>query len=769
MKSRYLYPLSDSSVEERGGNKAKNLRYLIKRKYPVPKGFVLAYDALEEYEHGGTAVLTHIRKELLEHLHPEISYAVRSSASLEDQGDFSCAGAFESYLHVRGADEVLRKILEVWASLQSEKLMAYLAQSGLTRSSIRMAVIIQEMVHAEVSGVAFSKNPMTGFSEIILEAAVGDGESQILEKKAPERWVEKWGVWKEKPSAALLPEEVSRKLCDEVDSIAKGYGRPVDVEWAYDGKNIYYLQVRPITKLDIPVYSNKITKEMLPGVIKPLVWSVNTSFINKIWREILVSLTGDQSIDQDHLTGYFYGRAYFNMALFGQVFESMGIPYEGLELLLGLEEDGPRKPHLKPGMRALKRAPSLLKLTASFLTAEKKYWKMEERKRSRYEELAVAIEDANSPEECLVLAKEVLKETEPVTYYNIMLPMLLMMMHRILKSTLDKEGVDVRHLTLSGVEEAARKYSPHVYLAEIRKKYHLPKEMLTVGEKRALEKEIEEFLKKFGHFSDSGNDCSKKPWRETPLLIYEMLQAGGMDVKEEKITFSDLPRPVKRKLKNRVLYRRTSSLAVTRESVSSLYTFGYGQFRRIFIKLGNLMKEEGLLENEEDVYYLYFRELEDLILEHKKEDLRALVVKRKKDLLRYQDVAVPELIIGQDEPPLQEEKAGDYEGIPTSLGVYTGPARVLRGLSDYHLMTQGDVLIIPYSDVGWAPLFARAGAVISESGGILSHSSIVAREYRIPAVVSVRGALRIKDGTMVTVDGYSGKISLMNPWEEENR
>lgn len=373
-------------------------------------------------------------------------------------------------------------------------------QSGLIRNSIRMAVIIQEMVHAEVSGVAFSKNPMTGFSEIILEAAGGDGESQIMEKKAPERWVEKWGVWKEKPSAALLPEDLARKLCDEVGIIAKGYGRPVDVEWAYDGKSVFFLQVRPITKLDIPVYSNKITKEMLPGIIKPLVWSVNTSFVNKIWREILVSLTGDETIDQDHLTGYFYGRAYFNMALFGQVFESMGIPYEGLELLLGVEEDGPRKPHLKPGMKALKRAPSILKLTYSFLSAERKYRKMEEKKRARYEDLALAIERAENQEECLLLAKEVLKETEPVTYYNIMLPMLLMMMHRMLKSTLEKEGVDVRKLSLSGVEEAARKYSPHMHLAELRKKYHLPKEMLTVDEKRVLENEIEEFLKKFGHF-----------------------------------------------------------------------------------------------------------------------------------------------------------------------------------------------------------------------------------------------------------------------------
>lgn len=149
MKARYLYSLSDSSIDVRGGNKAKNLRYLMKHKYPVPKGFVLVYDALEQYENDPEAVLMHVRKELIENLHPELSYAVRSSASLEGLGDFSCAGAFESYLHVRGADEVLQKILAVWASLHSEKLKAYLEQSGLIRNSIRMAVIIQEMVLSE--------------------------------------------------------------------------------------------------------------------------------------------------------------------------------------------------------------------------------------------------------------------------------------------------------------------------------------------------------------------------------------------------------------------------------------------------------------------------------------------------------------------------------------------------------------------------------------------------------------------------------------------
>ena len=73
-------------------------------------------------------------------------------------------------------------------------------------------------------------------------------------------------------------------------------------------------------------------------------------------------------------------------------------------------------------------------------------------------------------------------------------------------------------------------------------------------------------------------------------------------------------------------------------------------------------------------------------------------------------------------------------------------------------MRDGDVLIIPYSEVGWTPLFGRAGAVVAESGGMLSHSAIVAREYSIPAVVSVSGACRLANGTLVSVDGYQGEV-----------
>ena len=84
------------------------------------------------------------------------------------------------------------------------------------------------------------------------------------------------------------------------------------------------------------------------------------------------------------------------------------------------------------------------------------------------------------------------------------------------------------------------------------------------------------------------------------------------------------------------------------------------------------------------------------------------------------------------------------------------------GMRDFDKMEEGDILIVPFSDVSWSPLFAKAAAVVSECGGMLSHSSIIAREYDIPAVVSVPDATRLLDGAMITVDGYKGEVVLLD-------
>jgi pyruvate,water dikinase len=140
------------------------------------------------------------------------------------------------------------------------------------------------------------------------------------------------------------------------------------------------------------------------------------------------------------------------------------------------------------------------------------------------------------------------------------------------------------------------------------------------------------------------------------------------------------------------------------------------------------------------------------------EDFKDLVVQRKEEMERCEHAILPDVIYGNTPPPVIDQSDAKLKGTPTSRGYYTGKTKVVRGINDFRKLDQGDVLVIPYSDVGWIPLFAKAGAVIAESGGMLSHSSIIAREYGIPAVVSVSGALQLNDDLMVSVDGYKGEV-----------
>ena len=123
-----------------------------------------------------------------------------------------------------------------------------------------------------------------------------------------------------------------------------------------------------------------------------------------------------------------------------------------------------------------------------------------------------------------------------------------------------------------------------------------------------------------------------------------------------------------------------------------------------------------------------------------------------------ENITAPELIYGENEPVLDIKSASEFQGVPASAGFYRGPACVVKSRAEFGKVKKGDVLLIPFSDVGWTPIFPKAGAVISESGGMLSHCAIVAREYGIPSVVSALGVMNLKDGQMLTVDANAGVV-----------
>lgn len=202
-----------------------------------------------------------------------------------------------------------------------------------------------------------------------------------------------------------------------------------------------------------------------------------------------------------------------------------------------------------------------------------------------------------------------------------------------------------------------------------------------------------------------------------------------------------------------------------RQTVTNLYSYGYGLFRLFFLRISNIFIEKELIKERDDIFYLTFKEVQELIENVQiANNLRKKITKRKIEMINYKDFRLPEIIYDDYLPkPINNEKiTKEMVGIPTSKGYYIGPVKVVKGIKDMDKIKKGDIIAIPYSDVSWTPLFSKAKAVISESGGILSHCSIVAREYKIPAIVSVDGATLLKDNMLIAVDAFKGKVSVLN-------
>jgi len=771
--ARYVSTSSDGQIENIG-SKAGQLRLLEKGGHRVPRTNFIRWDAQFDST-DDDSVIEILKQELSSVIDPGSSYAVRSSANVEDKKIASFAGQFDSFLDVRGIEGVLEAVKKVWDSTDSERIRSYLEKISMDHDDLKMGVILQEMVPAEISGVSFSRNPMTSLNEVIVEAVRGSGTALVQEGNTPRRWVRKWGGWISSPPEGDMPIAVIEKVAEETMEIEREFGTPVDLEWIYDGREIYWIQVREITSLDnINIYSNKISKEFLPGMIKPLIWSINIPLVNGAWVRLFTEVIGENDIEPVDLSKQFYYRAYFNMGVIGKIFEALGMPRDSLEILMGIEAVGEEKPKFKPTARTFLHLPRLVSFAIDKWKFSRKVVGFLPQMWSRYQAMANTDMSRLEDEDILRTTDELFSMTQDTAYFNIVVPLLMQLYNRLLGTQLGRLGIDLNEIDITRGLEGLRELEPNFYLQRIHDQYLKPEKGFSdllqgktfeeIGKLPGAEKfheELQTFIKRFGHFSESGNDFSSVPWRESPDLVLDMAFNAGTrgGAKLQGIDTLEIPmiqRPVFQLLTNRAREYR-----LLREQISSLYTYGYGRFRYLFLELGSRMVQRGALDRVDDIFLLYYDEIRNSIrAEGGIPNLRELVVKRRGEMEEYRDISLPTIIFGDRPPPIHSEDLEEIRGVPTSRGYYTGPARIIRGTEDFHKLVNGDVIVIPYSDVGWTPLFARAGAVIAESGGILSHSSIVAREYRIPAVVSVDRALDLNDGQLVSVDGFTGTVTL---------
>jgi pyruvate,water dikinase len=781
---KYLVSLHTLRPPNDIGNKARNLHRLWRNKYNIPRTYVCTWNAYLDYQRQAGLVTNLLAKELEQTILPGRSYAVRSSANLEDSNSRSFAGQFTSLLNVRGVSQVLQAVQTVWQAAEAEGVQSYLKRSIRPTGQLLMAVIVQEMVEPVLSGVSFSLNPVTGQEEIIVEAVCGEGTQLVQAGITPLRWVSRWGALFEKPDVETLPEAVIEQILEQTKQIAKRLRRDIDLEWVYDGKKLYWVQLRDITAQrdgNVDVYDNRIAREMTPGLIKPLVWSTSIPVPTRQWTRILNELVGDTGIQPERLVKAFHYRAYYNMGQFGRVFASLGMPRDSLERMMGMLPPGVSRPKFMPGPSFLLKAPRVIYFVLDKLRfgprARRDYLYLQQQARA----FSGLMATNDPPSSVLERVDQIVCLQENISYNTILSILLMQVYNGLLRKYLKGHGVSPEQFDLTDQWESLKAFHPNVHLADLHQQYlalePTLQDRLRQGDLQALDQDggladfrrhFHEFLDYFGHMSDSTVDFTSVPWRESPEMILRLIceftppestpgnKVGLQDLKHGPLSLRYLT----------FVYHRARQFRLYREMYSSLYTYTLMLLRDHFHSLGARLVHEGLLSSWDDIFYLYLDELRDWVKGARDGmNFKTLVKERIAEMESSRQALVPDVIYGDAMPPLISAQTNRLQGIPTSPGYYAGRVKVVRGLNDFSKLEQGDVLVIPYSDVGWTPLFARAGAVIAESGGILSHSSIIAREYNIPAVVSVKAAMDLPDGAQVEVDGYKGLVYLKDDAE----
>jgi len=746
-----------------GGGKAAGLRWLNRQGVRVPATWVLL-DPVADHRQL-SRVLAYLADS-------GGRFAVRSSANVEDGGDRSYAGQFTTVVDVAGLDQLVEAVVAIIQSGLSDGLGAYRRQAGDQRP-IEMGVVIQEMVEPVVSGIAFSKNPVTGISEVIIELAPGPGTGLVEGRVTPDRWVHRWGDFVETPATDHLGAGVVASLVATVGRLADAYGAPLDLEWVYDGSEVWWVQARPITGLQgHTIYSRRIAKEVMPGIILPLVWSVNVPMVNTAWVQLFREAVGRLDIQPEDLARSFGYRSYFNMTAIGEIFAAMGMPRESLELLLGLPA-GSDQPRFKPTAKTMAKLPRLTVMMLRLSAYGSEVDRLVPEFASDYRRFADRELETIDDRTLMAEIEELQRIGVRAARANIVTPLLANVYASLLGRALRRHGVDQATVDLTAGFDMTP-FDPTADMSRIAADIGaldpgIQEAILRDGMNAlpaTLVPKVEAFLDKFGHLSDSGNDFSIPPWREIPDTVVRLIASQARDPRSSsRLHWREVSHTLPRRHRpiGGLLHRRAGAFMHRREAVSSVYTFGYGQFRRYFLEVGRRLAGRAVLAEAGDVMYLTLAEVRSAMMEtDRRKDLVEIVAARKAEVGGAGSLEVPDVIYGDDfvaRPPL-DPHATTWTGTATSRGYHAGPVRVMRGLADFERVKPGDVVAIPYSDAGWTPLFTRAGAVVAESGGMLSHSSIVARENGIPCVVSVARAMQIPEGAMVSVDGHRGLVVL---------
>jgi pyruvate,water dikinase len=760
--------------------------------------------------------------------------AVRSSATAEDLPEMSFAGQQETYLNVRGGDKLLDGIKRCWASLWTARAIGYRLRHGISPEDVSLAVVVQQLVPADVAGILFTANPLTGARDqmMMMNAAWGLGEAIVGGHVTPDTFIvnKQTGALSsqdiadnevmtvlalegpaggtreaavpaaKRKQATLQPPQVAElaRLGAQIEQL---YGRPMDIEWAMHNDRIYIVQARPITALPEPrpaldwklpqakaSYWRSSVVELLPDPLSPLFATLALPFWNDAYANLARSI-GFERILSDQMLVTINDYAYYEVSIRAS---------QALWLI-------PALPRLRvvPGWldQAQVRWAQEARPRYAAVIAE---WDGRELSTTSATPLLAGVgeivkvaADHYLTIQSGILPVSYLSESLFTSVYNCFIkrkddPTALTFMLGFDSTPIQAEKSLYDLAMWARSQQALADYLASTTNEEIMAAYHSSPMPITHGDSwREFGRRFGEHLNRFGH-SIYDLDFAKSLAADDPAPLLETLkyflagqarnpyerQAAAAAAREQA-TQMQLARLKGVRLRwFKGLVNWAQRYAPLREDALADVGLGWPLLRRMLREVGRRLVAADAIVERDDIFWLKRDELEtaatSLDRSQPTADYRRLVAERRAIWVREQTVIPPVTLpikgggrfLGINfsglMPAHTGQTAGDtIKGIGASPGQATGVARVIHGPDEFNQMQPGDILVAKITTPAWTPLFALAAGVVTDVGGPLSHSSIVAREYHIPAVLGTGVATeRIRSGQPITVDGDSGEVAI---------
>jgi rifampicin phosphotransferase len=730
--------------------------------------------------------------------------AVRSSATAEDLPTASFAGQQDSYLNVVGLAAILQHVSRCWASLFTERAVTYRLRNGFDHRKVQMAVIVQQMLFPQAAGVLFTADPVTSNRKVVsIEATVGLGEALVSGLvNADVYQVRDGAVVAEavasKQQPALTGAQIVR-LAALGRRIEAHFGHPQDIEWCLVDDGFQIVQSRPITTLfPIPassdqgnhVYVSVGHQQMMTDPMKPLglsMWQLTTPRpMSEAGGRLFVDVTRE------------LGSPASRAGVLGALGRSDPLIGDALQTVLERGDFIPALPDEGPGGTRYDSAPATIETNPAIVT------ELIERGQASIATLQrdIRTRSASALLDFILADLQELKRIlfDPQSFQVIMAGMqATWWLNDQLQAWLgEKNAVDaltqsVPHnvtsemgLALLDVADVIRSHPDVVaFLQHVDDDENFLDALPTLAGGPEARDAIQAYLDTYGMRCVGEIDITKPRWSERPATLVPMILgniknfepgAGARRFEEGRQKAREKEQEVLSRL--RALPDGEHKAEEAKRVIDRIRTFiGYREYpkyhmvSRYFVYKQALLHDAerlvqaDVLRDREDIFYLRFGELHDVVRTNHVDDQ---LIRERKDAFRSYQALTPPRVLTSDGEVVggtyrrADVPAGALTGLPVSAGTVEGRARVILDMADADLEA-GDILVTAYTDPSWTPAFVAIKGLVTEVGGLMTHGAVIAREYGLPAVVGVERATRlIRDGQRIRVHGTDGYIEILH-------